>query len=143
LIPCRVIIDGKEHNLQRRKFCLKCSPFGSHNTKVDDPSRPTLRKRDYRKIPIEKRRQYARRAVERGHERKDKLIEMSGGACERCGYSGCRAALDFHHKDSAKKNFNLVTNNLWSKPWDTIVIEWKKCSLLCKNCHAEVEYGQK
>lgn len=27
-----VIIDGKERNLGSRKFCLECSPFGSHNT---------------------------------------------------------------------------------------------------------------
>lgn len=24
-------IDGKSHNLCKRKFCLKCSPFGSKN----------------------------------------------------------------------------------------------------------------
>lgn len=29
----RQVIDGKTHNLQRRKFCLNCSPFGQHNTR--------------------------------------------------------------------------------------------------------------
>ena len=32
--PNHLIIDGKERNLQRRKYCLKCSPFGQHNTKT-------------------------------------------------------------------------------------------------------------
>lgn len=30
--PNRMIIDGKERVLNRRKFCLECSPFGFHNT---------------------------------------------------------------------------------------------------------------
>mgnify|MGYP006433691181 CR=1 FL=1 len=31
--PCWVEIDGKQRNLGTRKFCLDCSPFGSHNTR--------------------------------------------------------------------------------------------------------------
>src|ERR1017187_7080284 len=27
-------IDGKIRNLQNRKYCLECSPFGEHNTKM-------------------------------------------------------------------------------------------------------------
>lgn len=30
--PILVKIDGKTRNLGNRKFCLKCSPFGAHNT---------------------------------------------------------------------------------------------------------------
>ena len=25
--------EGKRHNLQKRKYCLKCSPFGGRNTR--------------------------------------------------------------------------------------------------------------
>ena len=31
--PNHAVLDGVRHNLGRRKFCLICSPFGSHNTK--------------------------------------------------------------------------------------------------------------
>lgn len=31
-IPSRVSVDGVNHVLNRRKYCLKCSPFGGHNT---------------------------------------------------------------------------------------------------------------
>ena len=31
--PSFKVINGKRRNLQRRKFCLVCSPFGSHNTR--------------------------------------------------------------------------------------------------------------
>lgn len=33
IIPARVLIDFKYRNLKNRKYCLKCSPFGNHNTK--------------------------------------------------------------------------------------------------------------
>ena len=31
--PNSIEINGKIRNLQRRKYCLKCSPFGQHNTR--------------------------------------------------------------------------------------------------------------
>jgi len=40
ILPATAIIDGKRRSLKNRKFCFVCSPFGSHNTKKDDPSRP-------------------------------------------------------------------------------------------------------
>jgi len=30
--PVKVSISGKIRNLQRRKYCIECSPFGGHNT---------------------------------------------------------------------------------------------------------------
>jgi hypothetical protein len=30
--PNWIKVDGKNKNLQRRKYCLECSPFGQHNT---------------------------------------------------------------------------------------------------------------
>jgi hypothetical protein len=35
--PNRVSIDGKIRVVNRRKFCLSCSPFGRHNTSPTDP----------------------------------------------------------------------------------------------------------
>jgi len=32
--PNRIIIDDVPHIINSRKFCLKCSPFGKHNTKA-------------------------------------------------------------------------------------------------------------
>lgn len=31
--PTKITIDGKVRNLQTRKYCLNCSPFGCGNTK--------------------------------------------------------------------------------------------------------------
>ena len=38
-VPNLAWIDGKKRNLNNRKYCFECSPFGKHNTrKIHDPS---------------------------------------------------------------------------------------------------------
>lgn len=71
-------------------------------------------------------------------EKKQRLIEYFGGKCELCGYSKCNRALEFHHKDPKDKMFALSSRGL-SYSLETCIEEAKKCSLLCANCHREVE----
>ena len=66
------------------------------------------------------------------------LITMFGGQCTLCGYKDYAGALDFHHLNRNTKLFSLSVKGL-CYAWKTIVQEAKKCVLLCKNCHAEVE----
>lgn len=67
--------------------------------------------------------------------RKLKAVELFGSKCSNCGYCKNLAALDFHHLDPQEKEF--VWRELQKRPWDQVVCELKKCTLLCKNCHAE------
>ena len=72
-------------------------------------------------------------------QRKQKLIDLKGGKCERCGYNRCLAALDFHHRDRSTKKFSLSGGNLTNRDWANITAELAKCNLLCSNCHRETE----
>lgn len=36
-----------------------------------------------------------------------KAIEYKGGKCQICGYNKCTGALEFHHLDPTKKDFNI------------------------------------
>ena len=71
---------------------------------------------------------------------KVKAVLYKGGKCQQCGYDGCYAAFDFHHRDPNEKEF------LWSKcrgrAWETIKIELDKCDLLCANCHRERHFNK-
>lgn len=58
--------------------------------------------------------------------------------CAICGYMKCAAALDFHHKDPSKKEYNLGYLIGTGQSFAKINREIGKCELLCKNCHAEV-----
>ena len=62
--------------------------------------------------------------------------------CEECGecHPGC---LDFHHKDPAKKKYmisHMAHNGLSPK---RILLEIKKCAVLCCNCHRKLHWKEK
>lgn len=75
----------------------------------------------------------------RRHGLKEKCINFLGGKCENCGYSKCKEALDFHHLDPSKKDFNISGSH--ARSWSKIEGELKKCVLLCANCHREIHTG--
>jgi hypothetical protein len=131
--PVKQEIDGKLRNLQNRKYCLECSPFGSGNTKkLEQPT--TTKKRSEK---------YARWQKKARKERKQKLVELAGGKCVICGYDRCYKALEFHHKDGdekSDKSFGISQNGMLAR-WDKLVEEVEKCVLLCANCHREVHEG--
>lgn len=77
------------------------------------------------------------RVTEFRRKNKQKAIDYKGGCCERCGYSKCNAALEFHHLDPNEKDFGVSAKGL-TRPWEKIKIEIDKCILVCSNCHKEI-----
>ena len=73
-------------------------------------------------------------------DKKQKLVDMLGGKCTICGYSKYVGSLDFHHLDRKTKEFGIASKGN-TNSWAKVVAEAKKCVLLCKNCHGEVEAG--
>jgi hypothetical protein len=59
--------------------------------------------------------------------------------CVRCGYDKYYGNIDFHHKDSSEKDFNISSRVSISK--ETLLHEINKCILLCKICHNELHAG--
>ena len=124
--PIKKVIDGKTRNLQNRKYCLECSPFGSGNTrKLELPPAK------------EKNKKYYRWQKKARKERKLKLAELLGGKCVICDYHRCAKALEFHHVDESTKEDKGCGLCFLSR-WDKLLEEIKKCVLLCSNCHREV-----
>jgi hypothetical protein len=75
----------------------------------------------------------------RNQKLKKKAVAYKGGACCRCGYNKCLAALDFHHSDPSQKDPNWRAMRNWV--FEKIKSELDKCELVCRNCHAEIHYG--
>lgn len=67
-----------------------------------------------------------------------KLIEYKGGCCEICGYNKCSRALQFHHTEPEKKDFQISGKSL---SFNKLKNEVDKCILVCSNCHAEIHEG--
>jgi hypothetical protein len=70
--------------------------------------------------------------------------EFAGGECVRCGYNWCQDALDFHHRDPSKKEYQLAPLIHGCMPGRNsatatkIYTEILKCDLVCANCHREI-----
>ena len=93
-------------------------------------------------------------SLKRRLELKNRALELKGGKCALCGYSKCSRALEFHHNDPSQKNFTISTfigekfwrsgwtlDALTERVWQKVVRELQNCTLLCANCHREVEAG--
>lgn len=150
-----VNIDGRKRNLNHRKYCLDCSPFGRHNTKnlccniggekkdIKEKICPQCKKN--KKIGDFYGKKYKagwckecfiRLRKQRIKDRKRSVINLMGGGCSICGYDKCLSAIEIHHLDPCKKEYSW--NEMHSLRWKTILTEIKKCILVCSNCHREI-----
>lgn len=75
---------------------------------------------------------------QRGLARKLQLLKMAGGKCSRCGYKKNLSALSFHHSSLMMKEFKLDVRSLSNRKLKTVLDEFRKCKLLCHNCHSEI-----
>lgn len=151
--PFNMRIGGKMRNFKGRKFCLECSPFGTHNTKnicksLKSGAGEKQCTRCELVLPLDGfygsqskvnswcKRCYGIYVREKTREVKRRAVEYKGGKCCRCGYNRCLAALEFHHKDPTQKDPEIRFGSSRSS-WEEIVKELDKCILLCSNCHRE------
>lgn len=148
--PNRITINGKERTLNKRKYCLNCSPFGLHNTKklVESflpknflcskcgETNPTMFYQNHNTIcksckNIE--------TYKLSKKKRKFAIDKLGGKCVICGFNKYECALDIHHVNPETKDSNFSSMRHWS--YNRILHEIKDCVLLCKNCHAALHHG--
>lgn len=62
--------------------------------------------------------------------------------CEICGE--CHpACIDFHHKDSSKKDFEISKAVAKGFTKERVLEEIEKCQILCANCHRKLHWDEK
>lgn len=144
----RLVVDGKVKRLHNRKFCLKCSPFGSHNTKDLLKHDKSITSRSCKLCGKEIIRKNKLPTVcwtctnRLGRNSKiEKIQQIVGTNCWICNYGECWKAMDFHHVYSENKLFPLTTREL-QFGWSKIESELRKCTLLCCRCHREFHAGK-
>ena len=72
------------------------------------------------------------------YEQKEK-IKMS---CSICGEDRF-PTLDFHHRDSSEKEYNIGSMAHRGLSKENILKEIEKCDILCSNCHRILHYNEK
>lgn len=70
----------------------------------------------------------------------NKIKESYG--CKRCGVTDFRV-LQFHHRDSNDKKFNISDRCRSDRSLTTLLKEVVKCDVLCANCHFILHYEEK
>jgi hypothetical protein len=68
---------------------------------------------------------------------KSKLVEGFGSKCSICKIQDDPVIYDFHHLDSEQKDFQLSSKVM---SWDKLIIEAKKCVMLCSHCHRKLHF---
>ena len=129
--PRRAVVDGLLRNLQRRRFCLTCSPFGQHNSSAIPPGPVSTMELAELRRKKRNAKSYRYQKKMRGRLRRE-LLASRGGQCEECRYDRVPTALEFHHRDARTKDFALSSvSTVPARIWR----EAAKCDLLCANCH--------
>jgi len=70
---------------------------------------------------------------------KKRMVAAFGGKCCICKKKYPQELFEFHHLNPAEKDFGV--GSVKSISWDRLVIELRKCVMVCANCHRLVEYG--
>lgn len=152
--PNRILVNGKYRNVQRRKYCLECSPFGNHNTiKLEKRNNTNClncsvelkgNQRMYccKICKLKHNKMYYSSLKDRRVKRKKELVLLKGGCCEKCGYDKNLGTLELHHKNPLFKTTTLSIRTLASLSWNRILEEAEKCELLCSNCHREHHFPE-
>lgn len=78
----------------------------------------------------------------RGLKKKSKIIKENGGKCSVCGYDKNLSSITFHHLNPKEKIFPLDTRAFANRKQKVLVEEVKKCIVVCRNCHGEIEHPQ-
>jgi hypothetical protein len=150
--PSSIKIDNKIVNLSGRKFCLKCSPLGSKNTRSyiiklnEDEAycarcqETKSRSRFYIRKNSGKPFSYCIRCQEtvknlKYEEKLERIVQERSGACNDCGIPYPLPVYEFYSENSI---FHL--NKARNMSLQRLRDEVRNHILLCKNCIAIREW---
>ncbi len=81
-----------------------------------------------------------KQTVNRQQKIKIEAVNYKGGCCQNCEFKEYMGALDFHHLDPDKKDFDFASYGSRNSINDALS-ELDKCVLLCANCHRMTHAG--
>jgi hypothetical protein len=151
--PNFIIVDGVKKTINRRRFCLNCSPYKKHNTRDLTKQREDhlcscckkvlTNENSYNRTDRDSKYPYCKtclsiKTVERGRKLKKECVDYKGGKCQICGYNKYLGALEFHHRNPKEKDFSISNRYKNAKINERIKRELDKCDLVCSNCHREI-----
>lgn len=134
------------------KICKDCKEllslalFSKDNSKADglqSRCKKCQAKRNRAYYEKNKRRHYENTKRQRRKVRQMLTNEKVKSGCIYCGIKH-PAVLDFHHKDPSTKLFTIAQySSQYHYPIATLMVEVRKCEVLCANCHRLLHYNER
>ena len=112
------------------KPCIKCGEHKAHDEFRVKVNGTGLRSEGNICRPCESQDSMERTRYKREVLKRHKKIK----GCAICGYREHAVALDYDHRDPAKKSFT-IGQSASNKGLRTLAKEIAKCDVLCSNCH--------
>ena len=85
----------------------------------------------------------AEKQKKKGIDKKLQLIKMLGEVkCGKCGYDKNLSCLSFHHRNPNERSFGLDQRICSMYSMKRLIVEAKKCDVLCLNCHIDYHNPQ-
>ncbi len=81
--------------------------------------------------------------ADKAREIREYFLYLGEYTCKRCEQEFPTEALDFHHREPKEKLFPLSSSNLYNRTPEALIVEFKKCDILCACCHRIVTKEQK
>jgi len=142
--PFYIKINGKKRSLKSRVYCLNCSPFREKkgyklckSNNVETINCPGCQKNC---TNIKNNICSNCQSTVLRWNKRNKAVDLLGSICYNCKNDDIDV-LTFHHLNSDEKDIDLSSS--WSKDWNDLENELKKCVLLCYNCHAKLHITEK
>ena len=130
----------RDRNRERRnRVCRECARIRKQ-IKLSTPegrAYETEKMRRWREANPERNRQN----WTENRRRKKEWLDTQKVSCNRCGFDHI-AALEFHHRNPAEKDF-LLSVAVAHYSIDRLKVEVEKCEVLCSNCHRIHHYDEK
>lgn len=147
-MPYRDLEKQREYQREwsRRKFLDKDFQEERRAAKArwrrENLSRVREYARNWKKTPIG-RATTIRGRKSRDQEKRDWLAQLKINlVCRVCGEDH-PAALDFHHKDPATKEYSVARMVTGPYNLEQLKAEVDKCEVLCSNCHRVLHWEEK
>lgn len=99
------------------------------------PSKDSIKKKKYER---DKKKDKVNRRKRRDKIKRVIALEKNN-PCAKCKKRFIPKAMDFHHRNKKEKEFSIADAPRLGPSIERLYKEIKKCDLVCKNCHAEIE----
>ncbi len=110
---------------ERTLVCIKCKVSEAQDGRYCHKCRNANRKKYFQKRYVDNGGYAWFRTLKPGFKLRQKLLQRTGGKCERCGWDKVPEIFEVHHKDRDRQNNEL--SNL---------------ELLCPNCHQSYHFAE-